>query len=200
MLPRIELRREVSAEEWLRRGEGEDLEVKASAFSHSSGRRALSDQTPRRSPADAFAELLKAIVGFLNSSGGTLIIGATEAAWAEADTHGDAVRIGTFLVGGIDEEIGRNVSEFDRRLRTECRTRIEPDPTALVTTRWERVGDRTVCILDIRAPRGASAVRRWFYYRGARRRPEFFVRRGTRTQLLVGVEVDAYRRNANLQD
>jgi hypothetical protein len=144
------------------------------------------------------AQLARAVTGFLNADGGTIVIGAAEGEQLRrgdrrvAELFSGAPEVGRYLVRGIGEEASEEVDAFERRLLEIFARKIEPESSSFIQVRVEQVSGRTVCVLTVpRIARSDSGP--WFYYRESRGSMQFFVRRGFQSVKLVGAEADAYK-------
>lgn len=184
---------QMRAIDWLGEDEGLNFEVMGSAFAPIK-QWLEGEESPSHRPSNVQA-LLKAITGLLNSDGGTILIGALESrAFGEHPHLADAPRIGNYVICGMDHEID-GWPQFERRLHDAWRTGIEPDPGPHIELSVERIDGRTVCLVKVRAIDRLSAISPWFYQRSSRRgEARFFVRQGSTTRELSGVELDRYRR------
>lgn len=185
-----------SAEDLLQQEEGLHFEVKDSAFVNLSRWLAEDDPPPPRRSPRATDSLMAAITAFLNAEGGVLLIGAVEEErFVKKRDHpfiSSASRIGRYLVTGIDNELLHGIDEFQRRLLDLCRAMIQPEATPFVKLRFDRVGDRTICIVHVRAPEGEIS-RPWFYCGGRDDELRFVVREGPQSTILTGPAADRYK-------
>lgn len=181
----------------LQQEEGPHFEVKRSAFSE------LRRLEPNQDAADlpdsraVIDALMKTIVAFLNSEGGVVVIGATEAKrlaksskLRENEIVDSAPRRGPYLVNGVDHELARGADRYQRRLLDFCRTAIEPDPSAFLRVELEEVDDRTVCVIHVGHPH------EWFYFRGKDKNSRFYVRQGASVRELMGPDADRFKTSA----
>jgi Putative DNA-binding domain len=182
---------EVPARELLEREEGPTLEVLGSAFTDLGRERPSWDGS-----AGVTQGLLRAVTAFLNSNGGTVVVGAydkgaiqglPEKAVQRMGLAG-APEVGRYAVRGIDRESEGDVDRIQARLTRLIARSIEPDCSMLVQIRSERIGDRTVWAIDV-----APGAEGWFYYKRARGAPQFLVRQGSETVALAGSEADRYK-------
>jgi hypothetical protein len=184
------------AKDLLGREEGQRLEVKAAAFT---GPRALArggeplGSTRGRGPV--FDALAKVVVAFLNTEGGTVVVGAVEEGRVRK-RHPDlsektivtmAPEIGPYLVLGIDHELDRGVGWYERRLVDLLETAVDPDPTPYLKFSFEEIGGRTVCVIQVSKGSG------WFYFKDKDRNYGFYVRRGAMVEELAGPELDRFK-------
>lgn len=140
--------------------------------------------------------VLKAIVGLLNSGGGSVIIGAVEHARYSGATSAAArldsyPRVGRYSIVGLLDPSYR-ISGWDtwsRRLRDLIAGRIDPNPGVLVQIRAERLMDQNICVIDVHDP-GEDA----FYLKTASDRATFYARQGTEVVPLIGSRIDAHRK------
>lgn len=185
-------------EHLLRQEEGPRFEVKAAAFTEL--RRLGSGVDPEELPRSkgAVDSLMKAIVAFLNTEGGDLLVGAVEEKAVERLSRLRASRLvssaphrGRYLVTGIDHELDGDTDRYLRRLLDHCRAAIEPDPSVFLEIGIERVEDRTICLIQV-----AGAPREWFYFRTKESSLQFLVRRGPAVMELMGPDADRYKASA----
>lgn len=178
-----------SAQEALEADESQTIEVKGSVFVNL--RRWLSGDgvlVPDETLIDE--GYLKAITGFLNADGGTLVIGAIERTRYEtSDRIQDCPRVGDYIVIGIGQDHeGRAWDRYARKLRQLLDTRLRPDGGLHVTIGREEIGDRTLAVVTVRPGE------RWYYHYGANdSRGRFWVRQGNQTVELEGPAGDEYR-------
>jgi Putative DNA-binding domain len=182
-------------EYYLLQDESETLEIKGSAFVdldrwlHGGG---------ERTTVDAITDegLLKTIVAFLNSEGGTLVLGALEAERYRdfLPQLGGCPRIGDYVCCGIKLDFhgrARSWDPYQRRLHEVIASRIKPGPlTPWYTIRKDEVDGQTLAVIHVRAPDHG-----WYYLYPAGRNPvpEFYIREGNRTTRLSGPEEDRYK-------
>jgi hypothetical protein len=116
--------------------------------------------------------VLKTIAAFLNSAGGTLVIGV------EDDGH----------VYGLDKDLsttGNSVDEFEQLLTSLISDRIGAQHSHFMAIRHEPIDGKTVCVVDV--DRSFEPA----YLKG-RRGAEFHVRVGNTTRLLDAEETVDY--------
>ncbi|MBI5103845.1 MAG: hypothetical protein HZB46_02440 [Solirubrobacterales bacterium] len=189
------------AQEWLLDEEGHHLEVKGSAFLELN-QWLLAADPPEKPPESEVPtdNLMKAICGFLNADGGTIILGALEEhRYQDNALLGDAPRLGGYVVWGLAAEAGSDWDPYLLRLRNRIAARIKPDANHYVDLDRDGVGKRPVCVITVRAPHRSPAAARWFWHYPAKKRdgtkegPHFWVREGNRTVPKVGPEIDDYK-------
>ncbi len=171
------------AEDLLRQEEGAGFEVmSAPALDH---------------PARFAQALARHVVAFLNSDGGTIVIGAVEKGRPlptpkrTQSLLADTPEVGDYAVIGVNADAEDGLDAYERRLRNQFSNSIAPDPNAHIEIRFDRVGPRSVCILEVRRPeRGAGT---WYYQLASRGRAHFMVRQGPGTRELIGPEADNYK-------
>lgn len=185
-----------TAQEWLEDDEGHHLEVKGSAFVDLNRWLKAPDRPAQAVESDVPVEsLLKAICGFLNAEGGTVLLGALEARRYEGDERlADAPRVGAFVVVGLRDDGGLDFDRYALRLRDIIATRIRPDANDFIDLHRDGVGKRPICVVTVRAPHRSMAAARWFWHfpKGGAG-PHFWVREGNRTIEKVGPEIDEYK-------
>jgi hypothetical protein len=116
--------------------------------------------------------VLKTIAAFLNSAGGTLVIGV------EDDGH----------IYGIEQDIkttGNSLDKFEQLLTSLISDRIGAELGHFIDIRYETVDDKTVCVVDV--DRSLEPA----YLKGRRGR-EFYIRMGNTTRLLDVEETVSY--------
>ena len=192
-MPGKEVRRPTKARALLESGESPKLEVLGSA---------LNDIRRKRSDRDAqqaVDTLMRIVTGFLNSDGGTILIGAFEKDALNRDPRFEglselrgAPEIGAYVVPGIDHELKEGSERFLRRIRSSCRQLVEPDPGMYVSFDLEQVNDRTVCLVKVGSP-SREGHDQWFYFTPRSGLPRFVVRVGDQTSELRGADADRYK-------
>jgi hypothetical protein len=205
--------REVSAEagdiaELVQKDENESLELKATIATNF---RSLVAANRREADPLMMDEVVKTVCGFLNSRGGTLIIGVLEVR-RELEKAKDPERYLGILrtefgypwdgeggkepppnaVIGIEVDLDPgplgDADEYERHLRDTLRTRISPNPGPWLQIEIEKLGEKRICLIWVRPGD------RWFYAAvGDPQREEFFVREGASTPALSGAESDLYK-------
>ncbi len=185
-------RQERTAKEWLEQEETSTFEVKGSAFTY------LAREGPQLDPKVA-QSLTKTIAAMLNASGGTVLIGAVDRQRAENDPRlsdrpefDQAPKVGPYTVNGIDWELTDDLDQFEQRLRSMLATSIEPDPSHFIDVRFDRVGQRTVCMLTV--PESSRANMGTWFYLDSSKGSQFVVRTGSANRTLAGIEADNYKR------
>ncbi len=97
------------------------------------------DTQQNRKNSDVLFSSLKAIAGFLNAVGGTLLIGV--------DDSGD--------IKGIERDLSimrnSNTDRFEQKIRNHLKDRFEPQPIGKVNVSPEKFTEGTVCRVDIQA-------------------------------------------------
>lgn len=179
-----------SVEQLLNRDEYEKLEMKASAFINVD----RWVQTGRASPDEKVLEqgVLKAIVGMLNRSGGTVVVGALERMRYKKERRLEGVpAVGLYFCLGIEQDYqGRDWDQYALKLQEEIMKRINPPPAGLVTISKVRVADRPLAVLSIQ-----RTTREWFYLQGTKGPAQFFVRLDNSTRFLQGPVADGYKQS-----
>ncbi|MEJ2710530.1 MAG: ATP-binding protein, partial [Anaerolineales bacterium] len=117
--------------------------------------------------------VLKTIAGFLNSQGGTLIIGVE-------DNGG---------VYGLEKDLsivkGRNLDGFEQTLMSLIRDKIGPEFSPFIKVRFEKLNGEHVCAVDVDTTSEPA-------FMDGPRGKEFFVRMGNTTQSLDSEETHRY--------
>ncbi len=180
-------------ESLLGEGEGQFLEVKASAFLNLD--RLVHDATPNWD--DLRPELVKAVCGLLNQLArerATLIIGAVETEryrqWL-GEYADDLVEIGDFTVLGVEEDNPSGDWDlYQRRLADSLAAAIEPSPLPYMTLALEQHmrGEQKKRVMRlVLTPSGQP-----FY---DRKGSKLWVRQGAQVRELAGRERDDYVRS-----
>lgn len=171
--------------------ESASLEYKGSAFNYipttDEGRTDLSSAEFANRSKKVRDAITKGCTGFLNSGGGTLIIGVLEADRVALDVarkyNPSAVVEGGYVVVGVDRTLdGRRLSwdEFERRLRTLLSDSITPSPDPWIDiVRLDHAG-MDLAAITIRQPST------WFWAKTSTDSDLFYVRYGNATRPLRG--------------
>lgn len=193
--------RSMTVAELLADDESERFEVKATAFGavdpwlHGRGEIVESDKLFERS-------VLKSVVGFLNASGGTVLIGALEAERyrglsGEVDAQLEQFPVsGQYVCLGLLDPyfLAEGWDKYARRIAAILDTRITGTPVATraVVVEKQSYLDREFCV--VRAE--ASTDAHWYYAigSGGERTQRFYVRSGARVIELQGTDADRYKR------
>jgi hypothetical protein len=184
-------RLDLSLDELLQQDESPTLEIKGSAFTAIT----LGDAESRQQTAAERASrskgvrdsITKSCAGFLNTSGGVLLIGVLEAERATLDEarryNPDSVEAGNYIIVGVDYSIdGKKVSwdEFERRLRSQISNSITPPPDPWIEIHCLRVGALKIAAVVISQPNT------WFWANTSTDQEVFYVRYGNATRPLRG--------------
>ncbi|HET7485410.1 MAG TPA: ATP-binding protein [Solirubrobacterales bacterium] len=180
---------EPSVEELLSQEESEEIEVKGSFFLDLK-RLIVGDHSANWDNEEMPKEVLTTITALLNTRGGTLVLGALEADRFEygdiVDQLGRAPRVGHYIFVGIGVDYTSDTWDaFQRRIEQIIESRISPDPSPYLTISKQVVQDRDMCVITIKQPPAD-----FFYHQGN----EFYVRKGSRTMPLEGIDADQYRK------
>lgn len=179
---------EWSVEALLKHGESETVEFKGSAFVDINRWIATDELVPSDKVTNE--GVLLTMVGFLNSKGGTLVIGVLEAEkFPEKILKtklSELRRQDEYLCYGVEHDFGgKNWDWFQLRLLDIMDKRISPVATPFITVqKWNFLG-KTLCVLSVR-----PVDRLWFYLKDD---PSFYVRRGASTVALAGPDADHYK-------
>jgi hypothetical protein len=186
---------ESDIEQWLKENESDDLEFKASAFTdidYAVGRKDKS-----RARAEQTHEVAKAVVGMLNASGGTVIIGVAELdKYAKEEllhVYPEGEQLKARLVIGIDSELPRSGGwdAYQRSLANGLRKAIEGEIDGWVKFHEVKVHSRTLCVIRIRRPS------KWYYRKAISKTgvasAEFYGRTGGETRCLGGQGMDEFK-------
>lgn len=181
----------LNIDELLQQDESPTFEIKGSAFtpiplgefdarSQTSAERASRSKGVRDS-------IVKTCAGFLNSSGGVLLVGVVEAERATLDDarryNPDAVEAGNYIAVGIDSSIdGKRITwdEFERRLRSLLSNSITPSPDPWVEIHSLRLGALKLAAVVVSQPTT------WFWANTSSDQDVFYVRYGNATRPLRG--------------
>jgi hypothetical protein len=181
--------------------ESETFEVKATAFGaidpwlHGRGDIVESDKLFERG-------VLKSVVGFLNSSGGSVLVGALEAERysglsPEVDMKLDHFTVcGQYVCLGLLDPtfVADGWDKYARRIADILDTRITGTPVATRAVVVEKQShlDHEFCVVHVEAPPDDH----WFYGLGSggERSQRFYVRSGARVIELQGADADRYKR------
>ncbi len=180
---------------WLRESESDDLEFKSSSFTdidHRVGRK----EKPRNQSEQAH-EVAKAVVGLLNATGGTVVIGVAELEKYPADEllriYPGSTQVGDRMVIGVDSEFARGGGwdAYQRRLASTLRKTIDGEIDGWVKYHELRIGGKTVCVIRVRRPPT------WYYVNTKDKNGvvmnEFFGRMGGETRPLRGQKMDKFK-------
>jgi Putative DNA-binding domain len=191
----------LNIDELLRQDESPTLEIKGSAFTpiplgESDSRHQTAGERASRSKGVRDA-ITKTCAGFLNSSGGVLLIGIIEserAAFDDAQRYNpDAVKVGNYIAVGIDSSIdGRRITwdEFERRLRSQLSTSITPPPDPWIEIHSLRLGTLKIAAIVVTQPNT------WFWANTSTDQDVFYVRYGNATRPLRGPAQIQHMRSA----
>jgi len=121
--------------------------------------------------------VIKAIVGFLNADGGTLLIGVNDSG----------------EVKGLENDYKalpkKNRDGFENHLSMLIKTMIGLPYAKYVGVRFERLENKDICIVQVQEAHKPA------YVRNGDRREEFFVRVGNSTQPFTMSEAEEYIKN-----
>ncbi|MCB1029368.1 MAG: ATP-binding protein [Microthrixaceae bacterium] len=167
--------------------ESEFLEVKGSALDFIRVGRDQGLKVKERANLAKDA-VIKACAGFLNGTGGRLVIGAVEKERFTFDEvtefYPDAKEVGEFIVIGVDREVeGKGEiswDEFERRLRTVLSGSLNPLPDPWIHIQRADIGGLDVALVSVEQPDG------WFWADTSSAKEVFFARYGNATRPLSG--------------
>jgi len=152
----------------LKRGEGSDLEFKETL---------RYDLRKNEVNKEIEKTIIKSIVGFLNASGGNLLIGV--------NNEGNVV--------GLEKDYNslprKNRDGFENHLTMLIRTMIGLSYTRYIKISFENVQEKEVCIVSVRE--GYKPA----YLKAGDKKEEFFVRTGNTTQPFSMSETEEYIKN-----
>jgi hypothetical protein len=178
---------------WLSQAESEELEFKSSAFKDVDFRSGKK-RDQERAENSQVQEIAKAICGFLNTSGGTLIIGVAERSefneeqckkyCGKFNEHGDVVVLG---IEPEYQKLKKHWDEYERSLRGKVRGLVNgAEPWIKLHHVFLPDYNCHVCVIKVqRSPR-------WHYVR-AQPGQRFAARIGGETRFLEGLEMDEHR-------
>lgn len=180
--------------------EGSSLEVKGSAFIDLRRRIHTGES---KHDALITASIIRTIVAFLNTDGGTLIIGALE----EADFYnaldkleeifGKTPIIDNYRIVGIDHEYARKGFDgYELALRDSILHHVDPSSVAqdIIKIRRARYEGRDLCIITV-----LESLTPMYAIENPGANYRFYVRQGNRTLELKGSDRDAYQRERTMR-
>lgn len=176
----------------LRQEESARLEVKGSAFVDVG--KWLFTGKAERSNNITREGVLKAIVGFLNANGGTVVVGALEKDKYKnkpqlEEKLKDFVDYDDYFIVGLELDYGKgNWDKFQVALENVLSNWIKPVPISWVRIVKEKLQGKDLCVISVRQP-----TRGWFYLLTEDNNKIFYVRQGNTTQPLSGPEADDYK-------
>ncbi len=146
--------------------------------------------------------VMKAIVGLLNSGGGTVVVGALEDD-RYRDSDSARARLDEFpmigryrVIGLIDESyLEWGWDGWDKRLRGLVAAKIDKNPGVLVQTREETVMGKQVCVIDV----SDAGEDDQFFLRVAANQSVFYARQGTDVVPLHGNAIAEHRKQVQHQ-
>lgn len=178
----------LTVENFLLGGEGNDREIKGSFrldLNHllkGGGKNETKENIAKEG-------VLKTLVGFLNSKGGNILIGAIEKNNFSAD-HLSKIRfkdVRSYYIIGIQIE-KKNLDHYELDLRNVISSSISKELVDLVEITFPTYDDFSLCQIKVN-----KASNKWYYLDSEK----FFVRDGNRTIELRGSDADDYKkRNA----
>lgn len=140
---------------------------------------------------------LKAIVGLLNSGGGTVVVGAVEEpryrdSAAALERLSNYPKVGKHRIVGILDQTYADWGwdGWNKRLRGLIASKIDSNPGVLVQTRPETIKGKEVCVVDIYDPGDEYQ----FWLKVAADKSVFYARQGTDVVPLHGPEIEEHRR------
>jgi hypothetical protein len=182
---------EPSIEELLSTEESEEVEVKGSFFLDLK-RLIIGDHSADWENEEIPKEVLTTITAFLNTNGGSLILGALEASHYQEEKVVEQIPFARslhsyFCVGIEVDYTSGSWDAFQRRIEQIIESRISPDPSPYLTISRKNLQGLDMCVISVKRPTGD-----FFYYREG----EFYVRKGSRTMEMKGPEADRHRQAA----
>jgi len=134
----------------------------------------------------AVDNILQEIVAFLNTKGGTILIGAVEQSkFTEAQvSYVKYSNIGFYFVLGINLE-NDDLDNYQQTIRNLIIEHISKELVELVEISFPEFSGFTLCKLVIN-----KASHKWYYLD----KEKFYVRNGNRTDLLSGDDADSYKK------
>ena len=129
--------------------------------------------------------VLKSIVGFLNSKGGYILIGALEKERyknSDLKAHRYKETKNRYILGiGYENE---NTDNYELKIRDMIASNIAKDIGELIEISFPIFEDITLCLIKVNAPK-----QNWYYLDDNK----FYVREGNRTIELQGTTADIYK-------
>ncbi|MFO8036086.1 MAG: ATP-binding protein [Anaerolineales bacterium] len=175
---------------YLEREESEVLEFKGS-LSFDIDRYLLGDGKQMENPKLIDEGVLKSIVAFLNTSGGTILIGILEMNKYE-DVYQEKLEEYPLeenkIIFGIEHEYGKDEWDgYHQKLANLIETRIDPEVLDYKLVEISKVSyeDFDICKIEVTP----SDTRQYLNNK------DFFKRRGNMTKKLTGKDIDAYWRS-----
>jgi schlafen family protein len=181
----------------LKLDESMTLEVKGSAFAPLEPW-LFNGEELLESPNFFNRSVLKTVVAFLNSEGGSVVIGALERnryqRAAPLDDIAEFKEIGGYMCAGIKDPLfmRKGWDAYERKMSDMIAKNISPTPSSLVRIRNEEVDGIIFCVVDVEPGQEIE----WHYLQAEGEGPKFMVRDGARTVHLQGLEADHYKRRA----
>lgn len=180
--------------ELLKLDESMTMEVKGSAFAPLEPW-LFEEEELLESPSYFHRTVLKTIVAFLNSEGGSIVIGALERGRFRRATKTpeseEFKEIGAYICPGILDPIYRRKGwdAYERKMSEAIESNISPSPSTLIRIRNEEIDGIIFCIVDVAPGHDIE----WHYLDADGDGPKFMVRDGARTVHLQGVAADHYK-------
>jgi hypothetical protein len=179
--------------------ESATLEVKGSAFAPLDPW-LFGGEELVESPAFFGHGVLRAIVGFLNAEGGSVVIGGLERERYQSRTAKDKTSrlpefrdIGAYTCPGLVDPTfaAKGWDAYERKMVDLIKSNVAPDPLPLISIRMEELQSVRFCVVDIQPGREIG----WHYLQPQRGEagPQFLVRQGARTVALEGMDADRYK-------
>lgn len=185
---------EMDLKSWLKESESDDLEFKSSAFTDVDHRVGRKDRP--RTHNEQVHEVAKAVVGLLNATGGTVVVGV-----AELDKYPDhellraypeLTQFGDRMIIGVDSEYSKGGWDaYQRRLANALRRAIDGEIDGWVKYHELRMEGKTVCVIRVRRPPTWYYVNRTDKNGGVMN--EFYGRVGGETLVLRGTKMDKFK-------
>lgn len=172
--------------------ESANLEVKGSAFVDV-GKWLFTGKAERTNRITREG-VLKAIVGFLNANGGTVVVGALEKDKYKnkpelKEKLKDFAEYDDYFIVGLELDYGKdNWDKFQLALENVLSNWIKPVPISWVRIVKEELQGKDLCVISVRQP-----TRGWFYVLSEDNNEIFYVRQGNSTRPLSGPEADDYK-------
>ncbi len=172
----------ITDEERLRRlltlSEGAELEVKSS-LRLDMVKYILNNGTKERL-AELTDKVLKAIASFMNTTGGSIIIGALEPERVPKEIANSLPRVGMYLLCGADPDLlEKGIDVFNRTAIQLVREHLGSRATQLIGIHYFSVEGKTLFVIDV------SQSRKKIFFRG-----ELWMREGGLTRKLNAEEIE----------
>jgi Putative DNA-binding domain len=171
--------------------ESVDLEIKGS-ISLDVDRWFKGDKKKEKRESLPFESLVRTVTGFLNASGGNLVIGVLEAPrYENVAAAANLARHGEYLLLGVEDDFfGKDWDQYNRFTQDELLARIRPAPAGAFHINKVAIGEgRHLMVITVMPLRHT-----WYYaIEPSTNRFHFYVRLGAETRSLEGSDADFYK-------